>query len=492
MNAGITSHLAPRTSWPLLAALAAAPLAAAPQGDPAPSIADPAIEVAIRADFRHDDAIPAHRIEVGAEDGIVTLSGTVDDLLARDRARELCERIRGVRAVVDTLVVQPAILRTDAEVAEAVEAALLRDPATEAYEIDCRVDRGRLTLSGQVDSHTERLLAVEVARGVRGVRSVDDDLEVRPSEDRLPTELADEIRRRLENDVWIDADGIEVAVDDQRRVRLDGEVGSAYEKRRARWLSWVVGVEDVATDALEVRWHARDWLERARPPLHRSDEEIRDAVLDALRIDPRVPSPQPLSVVVDEGTVTLHGRVDDAQTRSAAERDARSVAGVRRVRNHVRVRPPQVVADREIEAEVEQALRDTAAVDADQVEVEVDFGLVHLLGTVDSDWERTRAGIAARSADGVVAISNLLHVAYPRATYAEGELADECERRMEWSPFLDASDIAVSVDGSTLTLSGSVPSWRERLEAARCARLAGARKVVNRLLVRNDGGDRDS
>jgi osmotically-inducible protein OsmY len=119
--------------------------------------------------------------------------------------------------------------------------------------------------------------------------------------------------------------------------------------------------------------------------------------------------------------------------------------------------------------------------------------MVHRHGSVDSDWEKVRAGDGARTADGVVGVSNLLLVKHPRATYAEGELADECERRMKWSPYLQSSHVTIDVTGTTLTLSGTVPTWRQRLEAARCARLAGAETVVNLLVIdpkpsRDDSG----
>lgn len=448
-------------------------------------ISDDAIEVAIRADFRHDGAIPEHRIDVKSIDGVVRLSGTVDDLLARRRAEELCERIRGVRAVVDSIEVEPVFDQSDEEVERAVRAALRRDPATEAYEIRCEVTDGEARVVGTVDSQSERLLTLDVVRGVQGVVAIDDRIDVRAGDVRSPGEIQSDVEGRLAMAVWVDAGPIDVAVDPNGNVTLTGKVGSAYEKRLAARLAWVDGVRSVDDSGLEVSWHARGWLERARPEESASDSAIRDAVKVALASEPRLTG-GPLRVEVDEGTVTLDGVVADALARIAAERAARSVVGVQRVRNYVRVQPTPDFTDSEIERSVETSLRETTAVDADEVEVEVEHGSVFLTGAVDSDWERIRAGDAARTADGVVDVSNLLLVEHPRATYAEGELADECERRMEWSPYLDPAAIDVDVSASTLILSGTVPTWRERLEAARCARLAGAEHVVNRIRVDDD------
>ena len=67
------------------------------------------------------------------------------------------------------------------------------------------------------------------------------------------------------------------------------------------------------------------------------DQQLASAVRNKLITDAATKS---LVVRVDayQGVVSLHGDVSKAEQRSAAERVARSIAGVREVRNELRVR----------------------------------------------------------------------------------------------------------------------------------------------------------
>ena len=71
------------------------------------SITDKDITIAIESRFLVDKSVPRNFIDVKTEDGIVTLSGKVDTLLARDRAKNIVESIQGVRAIINLLEVEP-------------------------------------------------------------------------------------------------------------------------------------------------------------------------------------------------------------------------------------------------------------------------------------------------------------------------------------------------------------------------------------------------
>ncbi|MEJ2721975.1 MAG: BON domain-containing protein, partial [bacterium] len=61
-----------------------------------PSLTDKAITNEVETEFIFDSAVPENGIDVTTDDGIVTLTGTVSDLLAKNRAGEIAETIRGV------------------------------------------------------------------------------------------------------------------------------------------------------------------------------------------------------------------------------------------------------------------------------------------------------------------------------------------------------------------------------------------------------------
>jgi osmotically-inducible protein OsmY len=117
----------------------------------AEELSDEDIILAVENELLFDEGVSSHLIDVETSNGIVTLSGSVDNILAKERALHITESVRGVRAVVNRMIVNP-ISRTDEQIRMDVENALLFDSATESYEIDVMVKDGTVTLEGTVDS----------------------------------------------------------------------------------------------------------------------------------------------------------------------------------------------------------------------------------------------------------------------------------------------------------------------------------------------------
>ncbi len=163
-------------------------------------VEDADISRAIESEFWINNTVDGNKIDVNTLDGVVTLSGSVDSILARERAEEIAETIVGVHAIVNLIEVA-GISRGDSELAKAVENALLYDPATDSYEVQVAASRGTVTLTGTVDSWTEKQLCETVAKGVRGVRAVKNDISIRYPSDRPDAEIQAEIKARLANDV---------------------------------------------------------------------------------------------------------------------------------------------------------------------------------------------------------------------------------------------------------------------------------------------------
>lgn len=472
-----------RTLLLALLCLLPLPAAAAP-----PALADDRIAEAIDDHLLLDDAVRAHRIDVVVRDGVVTLSGLVDNLLARERAVARARSIKGVTAVVDRMKLVPAA-RTDAEIAADVAAALKYDAATEAYEVEPTVANGVVTLTGTVDSMHERRLAEAVVAGVRGVRGVVNRLvDAKGDGERPDAELETEIRDIIARSVWIDDLLLTVEVEDGE-VELSGHVGSAIEKQRAILAAWVDGVDAVDAEDLEVSWFMRDEMRRKTPIDRLSDDEVRVAVIGALQRDPRLGRALP-TVSVRDGVVTLRGAVASLAARRAAAAVALDTAGVWRVRNLARVRTGAKAPSDDAIAE---AIRDAFGRDPylyrEAIDVDVTNGHVALTGSVDSAFEASRATDLAASARGAV------HVDADLALFDRGPsplddwgIERDIRSEMIWSPFVDADEVDVNVTEGAAILTGRVDTWAERRAAAENAREGGAAKVINRLTV-NYGPD---
>jgi osmotically-inducible protein OsmY len=68
---------------------------------------------------------------------------------------------------------------TDSWITTKVKAALVDDPAVKATEVNVETFKGQVQLSGFVSSQTAMNEAVRVARGIKGVTSVKNDMRVK-------------------------------------------------------------------------------------------------------------------------------------------------------------------------------------------------------------------------------------------------------------------------------------------------------------------------
>ena len=73
------------------------------------------------------------KLDVKVHDGIVTLTDTVDNWLAKTRAARVTTTAKGVRSVVNRIHIVPEVRRPDEELENLVAAALVGDAATGPY-----------------------------------------------------------------------------------------------------------------------------------------------------------------------------------------------------------------------------------------------------------------------------------------------------------------------------------------------------------------------
>ncbi|MFW6332531.1 MAG: BON domain-containing protein [Thermodesulfobacteriota bacterium] len=442
------------------------------------------IKSAIRTQLKHERGIPAHSIKVKVEEGTAILDGTVDNLLARERAAEVAGSIRGVRAVVNQIDIQ-AEDREDEALKADIREALAIDPAAEAFEIEIQVRDGAVTLTGEVDSWAEKRLAGKVAKGVRGVEKFTNNLDVESRTQRPDREIRQEIQERLAWDLWIDDALIEVAVTD-RVVELSGAVGSLLEKTRALNKARVVGVQAVDSEKLTVNWLLRDEMRKDSEFQAAEDEKIESALKTAFRNDPRVKSFN-VTPMVEDGVVTLTGVVDNLEAKRAAARDAQNTVGVWRVKNFLRVRPDRIGEDDTLENRIQKALKRSPDLHRFDVVADVKNAKAYLYGSVDSRYEAARAEEVVSGVKGVVAVDNNIDIsdeAGPESddiVESDRELKENVISELRSSPYVDADTIIVTVEDGVVTLAGNVTSIRELNVAAQNAREAGAEKVVNLL-----------
>jgi osmotically-inducible protein OsmY len=209
------------------------------------------------------------------------------------------------------------------------------------------------------------------------------------------TELRDIVERALDYEPSIDAANIGVAVENGV-VTLTGHVVTYAQKYVAeRVVQGVSGVRGIAQE-IEVRdGHGK----------RLADDEIASRALNSIAWDVTVPDGK-IQVRVQQGWVTLSGKVDWYFQRAAAEHVVRKLSGVLGVINQIVVQPAIKVSD--VKHRIEDALKRSAEIEASGVTVSVSDNRVTLEGKAHSLSERRAIERAAWAAPGVASVDDRL------------------------------------------------------------------------------------
>jgi osmotically-inducible protein OsmY len=202
------------------------------------------------------------------------------------------------------------------------------DPDVDASAIGVSAKDGVVTLTGFIDSYAGKLAAERVAKRVRGVRAVANDIIVRLTVERTDADIAADASAALKLQTTV-PDKVQITVH-RGHVGLTGTVEWFTQKEAAAAaVHHVPGVRGVV-NYIEVapKPAFRDVHRRIVGALH------RNADLDARN----------LRVEVADDLVTLTGTVGSWLQREAAERGAASAPGIRRVQNRIVVVPSALEA----------------------------------------------------------------------------------------------------------------------------------------------------
>lgn len=184
----------------------------------------------VMREMRWDTRIEPTEVGVEVDNGVVTLTGTVESFAKKYAAMEAAHRVAGVLDVANDIAVHlpgsPG--RTDTEIARAVRQALEWDAFVPDQRIRSSVSEGWVTLEGEVEYLREREDAAGVVRRLGGVKGVWNQITVKPKKVD-PAGIRKMIEEALERRAEREAESIGVTVDDGT-VTLSGKVRSWLEK----------------------------------------------------------------------------------------------------------------------------------------------------------------------------------------------------------------------------------------------------------------------
>ncbi|MBS1118438.1 MAG: OsmY protein [Deltaproteobacteria bacterium] len=217
--------------------------------------------------------------------------------------------------------------KTDAQLQQDVLTELKWDTRVGPTEVGVQVARSVVTLTGTVSSWAKKLAAEAAAHRVAGVHDVANDLVVNLGSDttRTDTEIAAAVRHALIWDVFVPEDRIQTTVT-HGIVTLLGTVDfPAQRDDAARAVGYLAGVCGV-DNQIRVK-HAEV-----------SKTALQTAILDALERRASRDAGK-IELEVDEGRVTVSGRVHSWGERQAVLGAARGTHGVDQVIDKLQVAP---------------------------------------------------------------------------------------------------------------------------------------------------------
>jgi osmotically-inducible protein OsmY len=214
----------------------------------------------------------------------------------------------------------------------------------------------------------------------------------------------------------------------------------------------------------------------------KTDKQIQQDVIAELNWEPSVNAAH-IGVEVSHGVATLAGHVSSYAEKFNAERAAQRVAGVKAlaVEMDVKLAGSSKRTDSDIANAAETALKSSTYFLPDCVKIKVENGRITLSGEVQWDYQRQTSVAAVRHLLGVTGVRDQIAI---RPRVSSTLVKSDIEAALKRRAVTDAQEISVDVQGSDVTLTGSVHSWSERDLARDSAwSTPGVRNVVDKMTV---------
>jgi osmotically-inducible protein OsmY len=359
-----------------------------------------------------------------------------------------------------------------------IENAFKYDTRIHEPDIVVNVHEGIVTLTGTVKDLTEENFALQETQKISGVTGIINKLQILPVK-RSDSEIANDMEQRFKSNPLLKDKEIEVSVSDGE-VQLAGTVNSISEQKEAKLLAGeVMGVVSVIND-LQINY-----------PSERTDKEIAEDVRSSLQRDVYLTG-MPIEVSVNNGIVTLSGKVSSLYLKVRAANDANWIWNVQGMQNNIEVkwweeqdvrRSPIVPTTDEIKENIENELyQDLRLKDPFTINVDVSLGEVTLTGTVESYRQKQLAVNDVMNVVGVIGVTNLLSV--QQESRPDEVIQKDVQSNLNTDNDLAGQDVIASVLDGTVTLTGNVETTYQKLHAGDVAsQVEGVQGVINKLNV---------
>jgi len=196
-------------------------------------------------ELEFEPSVNAAHIGVTANHGVVTLTGFVTSYAEKTMAERAVRRVKGVKAIAEEIEVRlpSETKRADDEIAARAIDILKWQVGLPAEHIRVKVEKGVVTLTGEVDWQFQKTDADHVVHKLSGV--IDVLNQIRVSSPVQAVEVKEKIEKALQRSAELEASRITVETEGGR-VILKGKIRAWYERDIAERAAWSApGVTEV-------------------------------------------------------------------------------------------------------------------------------------------------------------------------------------------------------------------------------------------------------
>lgn len=201
----------------------------------------------VLSELEFEPSVNASHIGVAVDDGVVTLSGHVGSYAEKLAAEKIVQRLKGVRAIAQEIEVRFSSDKKtgDDQIAQRALDIIVWDTTIPDEKVKIKVQKGWITLSGEVDWYFQRNAAEAAVRKLSGVTGITNAITIKP---RVQAgDIKQRIEKALKRNAELEAENIRVVVAGGR-VTLEGRVNAWHERAVAERAAWaapgVVSVVD--------------------------------------------------------------------------------------------------------------------------------------------------------------------------------------------------------------------------------------------------------
>lgn len=205
---------------------------------------DRQIQQDVQDELKWEPAVNAENIGVAVSDGIVTMTGNVVNFLEKWAAEQAVGRVSGVKGVAEELEVTltGSGAHADHDIAPAAVNALEWNSLVPPNKVHVKVEKGVITLQGQVEWKYQQEAAEHAVSSLLGVKRVINMVNIKPH--ATPLQVEESIKKTFARRAGLDAKQIAVEVVDGE-VLLKGHVPTWSERQDAATAAWgAPGVTD--------------------------------------------------------------------------------------------------------------------------------------------------------------------------------------------------------------------------------------------------------